>query len=54
MTIQSSWVCPACGNREMHSDDKDYPYHDLWMSCNCSKCKCEFMVNVTSTEDEDQ
>lgn len=50
----SCWHCPNCGYNEAHHDSEsaNYPYHDTWMNCRCSVCKCEFMVNVTSAKNE--
>lgn len=46
MTLTSNWICPACGQRETHEDTSD----SQWMKCKCTKCECEYKVNVSTTE----
>ncbi|MEX0596484.1 MAG: hypothetical protein WD512_08270 [Candidatus Paceibacterota bacterium] len=46
--ITSSWICPACGKREVYKDDGETTY----MHCKCPYCQAKFAVDVESTESE--
>jgi len=49
--ITSTWFCPACGNKEQHTDTEDRHSYHVFMECKCSKCGCEFIVDVETTEE---